>query len=84
MSDARQQFCHTHTKKTFPLVLAYALTVHKSQGMSIDHTTIVHFKNVFAFGMAYVALSRPTSRQHLKIVGGLKESDCLPIPPNFR
>lgn len=41
-----------------PLILAYALTIHKSQGSTIDCAIIDIGPNIFAPGQAYVALSR--------------------------
>ena len=48
-------------RKQFPLILAYAVTVHKCQGLSLDCAIIDLSDNVFSAGMAYVALSRVRS-----------------------
>ena len=51
-----------------PLNLAWAITIHKSQGMSIDRL-VVKIDDCFAEGQAYVALSRATSKHGLQIQG---------------
>ena len=44
-------------RKQFPLILAFAVTVHKCQGMSLDCAIMDLSNQVFCAGMAYVALS---------------------------
>ena len=48
-------------RKQFPLILAYAVTIHKCQGLSLDCAIVDLSDRVFSAGMAYVALSRVRS-----------------------
>ena len=48
-------------RKQFPLILAYAVTIHKCQGLSLDCAIVDLSDEVFSEGMAYVALSRVRS-----------------------
>ncbi|MBT4762632.1 MAG: AAA family ATPase [Bdellovibrionaceae bacterium] len=50
----------------FPVTLAYATTIHKAQGMTIDRL-VVNLKNLWEPGQAYVALSRVRDPNHLFI-----------------
>lgn len=54
------------TLSQFPLKLAYAVTIHKSQGMSIDNL-VCNVDNIFAPSQFYVAISRAINPKHLKI-----------------
>jgi ATP-dependent DNA helicase PIF1 len=56
----------------FPILLGWAITLHRSQGMTIDKG-IVCVDNVFTHGMVYMGISRFKSMERLKIIGELPE-----------
>lgn len=66
------------TVMQIPLRLAWAMTVHKSQGMSLD-AAYIDLSSAFAYGQGYVALSRVRSLDGLHI-GGINDHALLVDP----
>lgn len=66
------------TINQIPLRLAYAITIHKSQGMTLD-SAYINLKGVFEYGQAYVALSRVRSLENLIILN--LSSRCFMVHP---
>jgi len=56
------------TMEQYPFKLAYATTIHKSQGLTLDYIDI-DLTNCFAPGQAYVALSRAKTLEGLRLRG---------------
>lgn len=51
-----------------PIKLAYAITIHKSQGATIDKLSIDIGKKIFTYGQAYTALSRGKRLEDIDII----------------
>jgi ATP-dependent DNA helicase PIF1 len=64
----------------FPLRLAWAVTIHKSQGKSYDRAIVDLGSRSFAPGQTYVALSRITALEGLYLTRPLRPSDIIVDP----
>ncbi len=63
--------------KQYPLKLAWAVTIHKSQGKTFDHVVIDLGRGTFASGQFYVALSRCRNFEGIYLKRAIRESDIL-------
>lgn len=68
------------TFSQFPVRLAWAITVHKSQGLTFSRVVIDFTGGVFAGGQAYVALSRCTSLEGIQLKKPVNRADIFVRP----
>ena len=68
----------------FPLRLAWAITVHKSQGLTFKHVKIDLTGGAFAGGQTYVALSRCESLEGISLKEPIRQSDIFVRPEVVR
>ena len=73
-----EQEIGTYTQ--YPLRLAWAITVHKSQGLTFKNVKIDFTGGVFAAGQTYVALSRCTSLEGISLQKPVRRSDVFIRP----
>lgn len=73
--DATLKCSESGSCTQIPLKLAYAVTIHKSQGQTYDGMNL--FPNTFAHGQLYVALSRLRSIQGLRISREITRKELL-------
>ena len=61
----------------YPIRLAWAITVHKSQGLTFNQVKIDFTGGVFAGGQTYVALSRCTSLEGISLQDPIRQSEIF-------
>lgn len=64
----------------YPLKLAWALTIHKSQGLTFNNVVIDIGRGAFSSGQSYVALSRCTSLEGLVLKSSINQRDMFVNP----
>ena len=57
-----------YTRKQFPIILAFSISVHKAQGLSLQSAIVDIGETTFGSGMAYVALSRVKTLHGLHLI----------------
>jgi len=67
----------TGSFKQYPVRLAWAITIHKSQGQTFEKVIIDMSQGSFAPGQLYVALSRCISLEGIELLRPLKKSDVI-------
>ena len=67
----------------YPLRLAWAMTIHKAQGLTLDKVYLDLARRLFAHGQAYVALSRARTLDGLELSRPLTPQDIIADPRIF-
>ena len=55
------------SRRQLPLTVAWAITIHKSQGLTLDHVVVELGANEFAQGLSFVVISRVKALKGLAI-----------------
>jgi ATP-dependent DNA helicase PIF1 len=63
-----EMFPFQFKRKQFPIRLSFTMTINKAQGQTISNVGIFLPDVVFSHGQLYVALSRATAKQHVKVL----------------
>jgi ATP-dependent exoDNAse (exonuclease V) alpha subunit len=65
------------TLEAFPVKLAWAMSIHKSQGQTFEKVILDMEGGAFEFGQTYVALSRYTTLEGIVLKKPLRQRDIM-------
>lgn len=68
LSPTQTEWPFTFRRRQFPIKLAFAMTINKSQGQTLHNVGIYLKRPVFSHGQLYVAVSRCSNRSGLKVL----------------
>ena len=74
MSPNDSKYPFVVKRRQYPLSVCFAMTINKSQGQSLNKVGIYLNKQVFCHGQLYVALSRVTNKEGLKLL--IDDNEC--------
>ncbi|KKO74012.1 atp-dependent dna helicase pif1, partial [Vairimorpha ceranae] len=64
-------------RRLFPIIPAFAMTIHKAQGQSYGRVGIYLPEPLFTHGQLYVALSRVRNKDQLRIEMSANSNNCV-------